>query len=79
MPSASDFKKAFRLSKGDLIGGKFQVQESTVGHEVRQENEKYEFPSRVTLGVADGGTAKEALQVCRCWPWLPAMVGKNSR
>lgn len=56
MPSAADFKKAFHLSKdaklklgtrqGVSVG---QVQNSTVGHEVKRQNERYEFPSTLEL------------------------------
>ncbi len=50
MPSATDFRKAFHLGKGEAIGdGRLRVEESQVGHKVKEENERYEFPTTVVL------------------------------
>ncbi len=62
MPSASEFKKAFKLSNGDKLAGKYPIQQSHVGHEVRQEDERYEFPTQVTV-LAEGASGRQVLQV----------------
>ena len=71
MPSASDFRKAFKLSKADKIAGidgKYAIQESHVGHEVRQENERYEFPTQITV-LAKGANGRQVLQVSERQQW----------
>ena len=61
MPSPTDFKKAFGLGTGSTIAGRFSVTDSHVGHDVVKQNEKYEFPSTISLALPPGASPSEAL------------------
>jgi hypothetical protein len=53
--SAADFRKQFSLVPGKLLPGIPRVS-SDVGHVVEQQNERYAFPSKLTLdGIREGG------------------------
>lgn len=58
-------RKAFHLSKGDSLAGGFTVEAAQVGHVVKQQNERYEFPSTITLHLAEGASRQQALAAFR--------------
>ena len=50
MPSASDFAKAFGLKSSQrLAGSPYSLAQAHIGHEVREENELYQFPCELAL------------------------------
>lgn len=60
MPSPSDFRKAFGLAVDQTLGGKWRITSSSFGHEVKEQNERYEFPAAVEVEWApsSGGGAR---------------------
>jgi len=68
MPSASEIKKAFNLTKGALLHsptkGKTvlaKVQKSNIGHEAKKRYELYEFPSTIDVEIKDQTTTQQRL------------------
>ncbi|PSC73038.1 phosphomethylpyrimidine synthase [Micractinium conductrix] len=60
MPSPSDFRRAFGLGQGEMIGEHWLVTSSKVGHDVLEQNERYGFPTELTLEwqAGEGGTRR---------------------
>ncbi|PRW59725.1 hypothetical protein C2E21_1933 [Chlorella sorokiniana] len=67
MPSPSDFRKAFGLGVEQVLGGAWRITSSSFGHEVKEQNERYEFPASLEVewtagssGGSGGGSKRGA-------------------
>jgi len=52
MPSPSAFRRGFTVDEGETIGKKYKVDSIKVGHVVKVQNERYEFPMTIVFTSA---------------------------
>ena len=61
MPSAADFRRGFGLNKNHPLGQGLTITESHVGHEVKEQNERYEFPITLLVAADSSGGGRHVL------------------